>query len=90
MKSYSFEIGKPVFQVYHGLLRFGTIKSRMVDKDGWSHFFIDWTNDERYERAMATAEEFSKKHKTKEFYRCDEVYLLDTARLTQVSDFFKD
>ena len=90
MKSYSLEIGKPVFQVYRGLLRFGTIKSRMTDKDGWAHFYVDWTSDEKYERAMDEAERYSNKPKTREYYRCDEIYLLNTERLETVSNFYKE
>ena len=90
MTSYSLDIGKPVFQMYHGLLRFGTIRSKMTDKDGWAHFFVDWVSDEKYESSVNAALEFNPRHKIKEYYRCDEIFLLDTERLETVSDFYKD
>jgi len=90
MMSNSFGIGKPVYAHRHGLLRFGVIEAKMVDKDGWTHFSIRWLEDQQYESSLAWDLETNPNRKIKQFYRCDEVYPLDLPRLNRVSSLYKD
>ena len=46
-------VGSLVWNVFHRILRFGTIVEREVDDRGWAHFKVDWHEDHSYESARA-------------------------------------
>ena len=40
------KVGDLVWNNYHGVLRFGTIKSKRIDESGWAYYKIKWYADE--------------------------------------------
>jgi|21_taG_2_1085346.scaffolds.fasta_scaffold00196_24 hypothetical protein len=84
------DIGSLVYNRYDGLLRFGVIVEKLVGNHGWTHFEINWIEDEAYERAMAWREKLcASRHTPKELYRADEVHPIDGERLAAVAHNYR-
>ena len=78
------KIGDLVFNKYHGIIRFGTIKTKRIDENGWAYFKIVWHSDHIYEDAMTHREKLTrKKHKLQE-YRADQISLASKSFLSNV------
>lgn len=66
-------IGQLVWNNYHGVLRFGTIKSKRLDESGWAYYKVSWHSDDTYEKAMDLREKLTHTdHRLKE-YRKDQI-----------------
>ena len=78
------KVGDLVFNKYHGILRFGTIQKKRVDRDGWAYFNVKWHCDNTYERAMSTRESLCGKDYRLHEYRKDQVQLVSKNVLSKV------
>lgn len=65
-----------VFQDYQGIRRYGVIKDRF-EKNGWSHFKVDWVNDGPYNRAMDVLAQLRGRDFYRHTYRVDELRRID-------------
>ena len=77
-------IGQLVWNNYHGVLRFGTIKSKRIDESGWAYYKIDWHSDDVYERAMDLRERLTHTDHRMEEYRKDQVTVISKKFLENV------
>ena len=80
------EVGNLVYNEYHGILRFGTIKSKIVKDDGWAYFKVNWHCDEVYERAMKHREELCHTNYYLEEYRKDQLKPICRIHLKKIVD----
>tara|TARA_R100000657_G_C4589457_1_gene48834 strand:+ start:196 stop:468 length:273 start_codon:yes stop_codon:yes gene_type:complete len=81
------EIGALVYNRYHGLLRFGTIKSKRIDTKshcGWAYYKVKWHSDNAYEKAIKHREELTNKKYKIEEYRKDQIHLVSKDFLISV------
>ena len=78
------KIGALVWNNYHGMLRFGTIKAKRIDDSGWAFYKVKWHNDESYEESMKFREKLSRKNYKLEEYRKDQISLVKSTFLSQV------
>ena len=73
-------IGKPVWQAWGGILRWGIIES-VLRKDGWKYYNIDWIDDEVYEGSQQYRKELmgesGKDYQIYQPVRCDHVKIAD-------------
>ncbi len=63
------KIGALVWNNYHGILRFGTIKTKRIDDSGWAFYKVKWHSDKIYEESMKFREKLSHKNYKLEEYR---------------------
>ena len=70
-------IGSFVWNVFNGVLRFGTIVRMDLDVSGWAHCSVVWHDDEVYNRALAG------EATTERLYRVDELGLVPTDHLAE-------
>jgi len=75
------DVGSFVMNVYHGLVRYGTVRTKRIAKDGWAYFTVEWHNDEDYKEAIAwrAALTVGDDH-TLEEYRGDSLTLISNPR----------
>ena len=78
------KIGALVWNNYHGMLRFGTIKTKRIDDSGWAFYKVKWHNDKIYEESMKFREKLSHKNYKLEEYRKDQISLVKSTFLSQV------
>tara|TARA_R100000388_G_scaffold17954_1_gene13966 strand:- start:680 stop:943 length:264 start_codon:yes stop_codon:yes gene_type:complete len=78
------KIGDLVWNSYHGVLRFGTIKTKRIDDNGWAFYKVDWHADKTYEEAMDLRLKLTHKNYKLEEYRKDQIGLVDPTFLSQV------
>ena len=78
------KIGALVWNNYHGMLRFGTIKTKRIDDSGWAFYKIKWHSDKIYEESMKFREKLSRKNYKLEEYRKDQISLVKSTFLSQV------
>ena len=78
------EIGKLVWNDYHGILRFGTIKSKRIDQSGWAFYKIKWHDDRVYEESMKFREKLTNKKHELEEYRADQIKMASKNNLLKV------
>jgi len=69
------KVGDLVWNSYHGILRFGTIKTKRIDDSGWAFYKVKWHSDDVYEKAVKHREKLSNKKHRLEEYRKDQVRL---------------
>ena len=84
------KIGALVWNNYHGMLRFGTIKTKRIDDSGWAFYKVKWHNDESYEESMKFREKLSHKNYMLEEYRKDQIHLTTADFLSQVVKEYQD
>jgi hypothetical protein len=77
--------GSTVYQVYHGILRLGVITDKVRGPDDWTHFAVNWVQDDQYDKNVRP---FLKEDKY--LYRADEITPIDPARLSRVVSIFED
>ena len=76
------KIGSFVWHSFNGLLRFGTVSGKTIDKKGWAHYTVVWHDDTGYQYVMNT--EGTPALATLEHqYRVDELTLVDTEHLSR-------
>ena len=78
------KIGDLVWNNYHGVLRFGTIKSKRIDVSGWAYYKIIWHSDDVYERAMRDRKKLTHIDHRIEEYRKDQIKLICKSNLSKV------
>tara|TARA_R100000388_G_C7179490_1_gene127926 strand:- start:23 stop:349 length:327 start_codon:yes stop_codon:yes gene_type:complete len=78
------EIGKLVWNNYHGILRFGTIKSKRIDQSGWAFYKVKWHDDRVYENALRHRENLTNKKHNLEEYRSDQIKMASKNNLSKV------
>ena len=76
-------VGSLVWNVFHRILRFGTIVEREVDDRGWAHFKVDWCEDHSYESARAWDARFREQPEGR-LWRTDELYPVKASHLAAV------
>tara|TARA_R110002020_G_scaffold109500_1_gene253374 strand:- start:822 stop:1121 length:300 start_codon:yes stop_codon:yes gene_type:complete len=76
-------IGSFVWNVFHSILRFGTIIDREIDENGWAHFKVEWHEDHAYDQAIAWDSQF-REHAEGRLWRADELYPVETIHLAEV------
>ena len=78
------KVGDLVWNNYHGVLRFGTVKSKRIDESGWAYYKVNWHSDDVYERAMNIRKKLTHTdHRMKE-YRKDQIKLASRNNLSKV------
>jgi hypothetical protein len=83
-------IGSPVANTYHGIIRFGIIRDKLKDDQGWTQFHVEWIKDDTYDSAMWWVEELgARSFWQKELYRADELQPIDRHRFIAVADSFR-
>ena len=86
--------GESVWNIWRGILRFGVIKSKRKDDDGWMYFVVDWTSghtaipsdlkraqqagDKAYKEQMRNRKKLSGEDHELTEYRADQIYPLAT------------
>ena len=63
------KIGDLVWNIYHGLMRFGTVTSKRLKENKWAYYTVDWHDDETYERSMAWRKKLSGQDHTLREYK---------------------
>ena len=81
-------IGQLVWNSYHGILRFGTIKSKRVDQDGWAYYKVNWHEDNTYEDAMTLRKNLCGEDHVLEEYRKDQITSISKDFLSKVLEEF--
>ena len=84
------KIGALVWNNYHGMLRFGTIKTKRIDNSGWAFYKVKWHSDESYEESMKFREKLTHKNYKLEEYRKDQIHLTTADFLSQVVKEYQD
>ena len=77
-------IGQLVWNDYHGVLRFGTIKSKRLDESGWAYYKVSWHSDNVYERAMDLREKLTHTDYRLKEYRKDQIKAISKEFLASV------
>ena len=77
-------IGQLVWNSYHGILRFGTIKSKRVDQDGWAYYKVNWHEDNTYEDAMTLRKNLCGEDHVLQEYRKDKITTISSDFLLEV------
>mgnify|MGYP003652999615 CR=1 FL=1 len=75
-------IGSFVWNVFNGVLRFGTIERTDLDASGWAHCSVLWHDDEVYNRAIDESSELDQTARDR-MYRIDELNLVSIDHLAQ-------
>jgi len=70
--------GDVVYNFYHGIRRYGVIKTVEKADDGWCYCTVRWFNDEAYQRATKERKKLVDKKWDLDLYRVD---LLQKIRL---------
>lgn len=78
-------IGDNVWNLYHGLLRFGRIEAKDRRLDGWTYFGVEWFEDAVYQDRVSWRCELAARDYTRYLYRADELHSIDFARLAKVA-----
>ena len=67
-ESYGIDVGSFVMSFHHGLLRMGVVESKRKDDEGWTHFTVDFLEDDIHEARVEWDKKLnSKKVWTNEF-----------------------
>ena len=74
--------GDAVFQLYGGVHRYGKVVEikENFKGDGWSWFKVEWVGDDRFvtsQRWKAEMRNEDKDHFIPEYYRADDIQLID-------------
>ena len=78
------KVGDLVWNSYHGILRFGTIKSKRVDQDGWAYYKVNWHEDNTYEDAMTLRKNLCGEDHVLQEYRKDKITTISSDFLLEV------
>ena len=73
-------IGSFVWNVFNGILRFGTITRTDLSPSGWAYCSVVWHDDKVYNRAIDEDSKPDQEAKTR-MYRVDELNLVSTYHL---------
>jgi len=73
-------IGSFVWNVFNGVLRFGTIERADFDASGWAYYSVSWHDDEVYNRAIDESSDPDQVGRNR-MYRIDELALVSTTHL---------
>ena len=76
-------IGSFVWNVFHRILRFGTIVEREVDDNDWAHFRVAWHEDRVYTQSRDRDYELLGRSEDR-LWRADELYPAETTHLAEV------
>ena len=67
-ESYSIDVGTFVMNFHHGLLRMGVVEPKRKDEQGWTHFTVDFFEDDIHDARVEWDKKLnSKKVWTNEF-----------------------
>ena len=71
-------VGKPVMSDWHGITRYGIVRSEEVRDNKWKYCTVEWVNDDSYREAMKHLNEMRNDHDhTRYVYRVDELTFID-------------
>jgi len=84
IKGVIMNIGDFVWNVYHGVLRFGTIDGKTMEPGGWAYFTVFWHDDYQYENAMSWKNKMRNANEQKLRWRADELVPVDPSRVSKM------
>jgi len=82
--------GDFVWNVYHAVLRFGTIIDMSKRDDGWTYCSVFWYEDDKYINAIKWKNMMRNANEHKLFYRVDELQPVDCRRVIEAAKCHND
>ena len=73
-----------VMNSHKGALRFGTIRQKRIDEQGWAQYRIEWHQDEAHEDAVKWNQSLGSKKEELTEHRADMLKLVDIKRMRKV------
>ena len=81
------KVGDLVCNMYHGILRFGTISNvSQRGNTGWTYYGVLWHEDDKYNSAIKWRNRMRGVHIHQMFYRADELTPVDGRRIGDIVD----